>query len=269
MDTSAVPCIDEGPSGSDPNGGISVFPRSPYAGQPKAPLYALSTSIEYSDRKQLQPLRDHIIVIYDRLFLAECMKIVLQGALDASVEISPSIDGDFSKSPGIRSRLVLISVDDLKKPNIPELIDRAKAAVPNARIVVMAYSPEPRQVREVLECGAKGCIPMTMGFAVAIEAVKFILAGGTYAPPESLMASESGVLRSEQRDPARSVSPREMEIIRAIQQGKSNKIIAYELNLCESTVKVHIRNIMKKLHAKNRTDVAVRSARLIADARAG
>jgi DNA-binding NarL/FixJ family response regulator len=44
--------------------------------------------------------------------------------------------------------------------------------------------------------------------------------------------------------------------VEALRRGKANKIIAYELNMRESTVKVHVRNIMKKLKAKNRTEVA-------------
>jgi len=47
--------------------------------------------------------------------------------------------------------------------------------------------------------------------------------------------------------------------VRAIQQGKSNKVIAYELNMCLSTVKVHVRNVMRKMGAKNRTDVAMKA----------
>jgi DNA-binding NarL/FixJ family response regulator len=47
-----------------------------------------------------------------------------------------------------------------------------------------------------------------------------------------------------------------MAVIEMIRQGKANKTIAYELNMCESTVKVHVRNIMKKLRARNRTQVA-------------
>ena len=49
---------------------------------------------------------------------------------------------------------------------------------------------------------------------------------------------------------------RQAEVVQALRKGKANKIIAYELNLRESTVKVHIRNIMKKLKATNRTEVA-------------
>jgi DNA-binding NarL/FixJ family response regulator len=48
-------------------------------------------------------------------------------------------------------------------------------------------------------------------------------------------------------------------VIRALQQGKPNKVIAYELNMCESTVKVHVRNLMKKMKAKNRTDLAIKT----------
>jgi DNA-binding CsgD family transcriptional regulator len=52
-------------------------------------------------------------------------------------------------------------------------------------------------------------------------------------------------------------SPRQREVLRRLWMGKPNKAIAYELNMCESTVKVHIRQIMKKLNATNRTQVVV------------
>ena len=51
-------------------------------------------------------------------------------------------------------------------------------------------------------------------------------------------------------------STRQAAVVEALRRGKSNKQIAYELAMCESTVKVHVRNIMKKLNAKNRTQVA-------------
>jgi DNA-binding NarL/FixJ family response regulator len=56
---------------------------------------------------------------------------------------------------------------------------------------------------------------------------------------------------------------RELAVIQAIQQGKSNKLIAYHLNMCESTVKVHVRNIMRKLAAKNRTEVAIKAQNML------
>ena len=57
---------------------------------------------------------------------------------------------------------------------------------------------------------------------------------------------------------------RQAAVVEAVRQGKANKIIAYELNMRESTVKVHVRNIMKKLKAGNRTEVAYIASKLIA-----
>jgi DNA-binding NarL/FixJ family response regulator len=48
-----------------------------------------------------------------------------------------------------------------------------------------------------------------------------------------------------------------MEVLQRLWQGKQNKMIAYDLDMCESTVKVHIRHIMKKLNAHNRTQVVL------------
>ena len=97
-----------------------------------------------------------------------------------------------------------------------------------------------------------------MGFEITIEAVRFVLAGGTYVPMDCLLASDPPA-DAPQPTTSGLVTGRELAVIRAIQKGKSNKVIAYELNMCESTVKVHVRNIMKKMNAKNRTEVAVKA----------
>ena len=57
-------------------------------------------------------------------------------------------------------------------------------------------------------------------------------------------------------------TPRQMQVLTCLRQGMSNKIIAYQLEMCESTVKVHIRHIMKKLRATNRTQVVFITNRL-------
>jgi DNA-binding NarL/FixJ family response regulator len=54
-------------------------------------------------------------------------------------------------------------------------------------------------------------------------------------------------------------------VLRALREGKANKIIAYELNMRESTVKVHVRNIMKRLNARNRTEVAFKTRDLFSE----
>ncbi|MBV9288310.1 MAG: response regulator transcription factor [Hyphomicrobiales bacterium] len=68
---------------------------------------------------------------------------------------------------------------------------------------------------------------------------------------------------SRESPTASTMTSRELAVIRAIQQGKSNKLIAYQLSMCESTVKAHLRNIMRKIGAKNRTDVAIKAQRIL------
>jgi DNA-binding NarL/FixJ family response regulator len=91
-----------------------------------------------------------------------------------------------------------------------------------------------------------------------------MLAGGTFAP----LALTAGLPQASNRNdlPAPAdgqaakdyrLTYREAEVLQLLQLGKPNKIIAFELSISESTVKVHVRNIMKKLHATNRTQVAL------------
>ena len=68
---------------------------------------------------------------------------------------------------------------------------------------------------------------------------------------------------AEFRNRISGLSSREKDVLEGLVAGKANKIIAYELNMRESTVKVHVRNIMKKLHATNRTEVAYLASRLL------
>ncbi|MGO9420113.1 response regulator transcription factor, partial [Roseiarcus sp.] len=72
-------------------------------------------------------------------------------------------------------------------------------------------------------------------------------------------ADQLGLSPQKTLQPGGILTDREHLVVKAIKEGKSNKVIAYELNMCESTVKVHVRNVMKKFNAKNRTEVAMRT----------
>ena len=115
--------------------------------------------------------------------------------------------------------------------------------------------------------GLRGCIPTSLKPQVAAAAVRLMLAGGTFAPLELAPASLSRLSSGEMAEivvpkacgqaEALRLTYREAEVLRLLQHGKPNKIIAFELDIAESTVKVHMRNIMKKLRASNRTQVAL------------
>ena len=108
---------------------------------------------------------------------------------------------------------------------------------------------------------------MTTKFEVAVAIIRIVLAGGTYVPIDCLPSQSGRERGSSARDkgsrPSAALTARELSVVRAIQLGKPNKAIAYSLNMTESTVKVHVRHIMAKLKAKNRTEIAVMSKKNI------
>jgi len=142
-------------------------------------------------------------------------------------------------------------------PSFDERLLGVVRAHPDIPVVVIGDEEDPRRIAEILGQGARGYIPTSVRLNVAIGALRLAMAGGIFIPPSALQNSGRG--RSE---PQRSVhcmlglSERQAVVANAVALGKPNKTIAYELDLSENTVKVHIRSIMKKLQARNRTEIA-------------
>jgi DNA-binding NarL/FixJ family response regulator len=155
--------------------------------------------------------------------------------------------------------MVIISLDETDAQEIAKALSIISNLAPSPPTIVISSKYNFEVTRAVIGRGAKGYILMTMGFEIAVEAVRFILAGGTYVPPECLLYAIPTAAPPSHPAAFGAITGRELAVVRAIQQGKSNKAIAYELNMCESTVKVHVRNVMKKLRATNRTDVAIKA----------
>ncbi len=125
--------------------------------------------------------------------------------------------------------------------------------------MVLSNVEEPDAVLNALGSGAKGYIPTSAPLEVAIEAMRLVKAGGVYVPASILLAvrqPEIPVQPTESQPSQLIFTARQRSVVEALRRGKANKIIAHELQMRESTVKVHVRNIMRKLKAKNRTEVA-------------
>jgi DNA-binding NarL/FixJ family response regulator len=201
-----------------------------------------------------------IAVIEPRQFLRECILQGLQPRFPHRILSFSKIE-EFESYPfRARPRLVVVVLTGTKELDAQTREaagERLAALASQAPIVVLASPQDPQLMRCALAAGVKGFIPMSIGFDLAIEAVRFILAGGTYVPVEFLMNSTETSAPAPLHLEHPTITAREMRVVRAIKQGKSNKLIAYELSMCESTVKVHVRHIMKKLGAKNRTAVAM------------
>ncbi|MGO4123523.1 LuxR C-terminal-related transcriptional regulator [Inquilinus sp. YAF38] len=238
------------------------FVRSEAASLPAA-IEATKLAIDCSagDRTVDHPVPGPTVAIIDRRALGrETLTQALAGA-DARFRGRAFVDiGEWELSPDRDGTSVILLGCGAAGHDHPPLGDDLRALVaahPGIPVVVMGESEDPRHVAEILGQGARGYIPTSVSLSVAIGALGLAMAGGIFVPASALR--NSGHERQEREQTVHSLlglSERQGAVADAVALGKPNKIIAYELDLCESTVKVHIRTIMKKLQARNRTEVA-------------
>jgi len=200
-----------------------------------------------------------IAVIESRIFLQECIRRSMQSAFSLPILTCSTLSELELGLKAASAAIVIVSWMEASNEANTNVLNALSELVPNVPVVVLAQTNDVDLARTAIRHGAKGYIPCMLEFDITIEAVRFVLAGGTYVPMDCVLATGPSVLASPVPRPSGGVTAREAAVIRALQQGKSNKVIAYELNMCESTVKVHVRNLMKKVKAKNRTDLAIKA----------
>ena len=154
-----------------------------------------------------------------------------------------------------------------------DAIQKIHETLPETPIIILSAVFDKEVVQKTIEIGAAGYIPKTSSNAVIISAVNLVLSGGVYIPPELLQdtsQNEFNLLKQVENLPAaqdvsekvKILSPRQIDVIRLISKGRSNKQIAYELGLTEGTVKLHVTAILKILNVYNRTGAVVEATRL-------
>ncbi len=164
---------------------------------------------------------------------------------------------------------------DLAMPgaNWLEAIKRIHEKLPETPIIILSAVFDKEIVQKTIEIGAAGYVPKTSSNAVILGAVKLVLSGGAYIPPELLnnsLKNEFDILKQVETisddesvsENVKTLTPRQIDVIRLIAKGRSNKQIAYELGLTEGTVKLHVTAILKIFNVYNRTGAVMEATRL-------
>jgi DNA-binding NarL/FixJ family response regulator len=207
-----------------------------------------------------------IVLIEQRVFARDCLARCLKSATGQNVIAYGSVEEWLEDSGAVSGSLVVICITgDIRGALAQRELAQLPTVAQRLPTVVLSDFDDVDHVVDVLNRGAQGCIPTSLAFDVAVEALRLVKAGGAFVPAGSLMAArrtaENG---SSTRQTAVSMfTARETAVVHALRRGRANKMIAHELNMRESTVKVHVRHIMKKLGAKNRTEVALMAAGIL------
>lgn len=158
---------------------------------------------------------------------------------------------------GINAAVLLLHIGARKvtDADVSTEIKAIKADWDPVPVIILSECEDWEQVVCAIELGARGFIPTSVGIKICVEAVHLAMAGGIFIPATSL-TGRTPLRKSDTHELSGLFTAREIQVIHLLRQGKANKMIAYELNMSEATVKVHMHNIMKKFGATNRTEVA-------------
>lgn len=148
---------------------------------------------------------------------------------------------------------------------IARIMFQMELILPGVPVAILAADDSWDSIVATLRIGVRGYIPTGSHASVIIEAIRLLCAGGTYAPIASYLrhrpeCAPDGLPGKTSLDV--NFSSRQLQIISCLRRGFANKNIAYQLSMSEGTVKVHIRNIMKKIGARNRTQVVTMTSAL-------
>ena len=131
-------------------------------------------------------------------------------------------------------------------------IRRMVAAAGGAPVAVISGNVS-RELAELSErAGAVGFVPKTLGAKAMVSAVRLMAKGERFHPLGLLNAENSAAVEGQQ-----ALTRREVDVLRGLAEGLSNKEIARELDLQEVTVKLHVKTLSRKLGARNRTHAAM------------
>lgn len=206
-----------------------------------------------------------ILLIDDHSLFRDGMQLVLQ-KMDKDVYIvdSSSYEGaqqHITDHPDLDLVLLDLNLPGLSDTNALTAIRKDLPATP---VVVLSSNDDGGKVQQILSLGAQGYIPKSTPADVLIRALKLVFSGGIYIPPE-ILSQQTG-LQNNTDDASMPtpltdtpLTPRQQDVLSKLVHGHSNKAIGKQLDMAESTVRIHIAAILKTLDVSNRTQ-AVRAA---------
>jgi DNA-binding NarL/FixJ family response regulator len=207
-----------------------------------------------------------IVLIDRRPLTRQCLSRWLQeGSPDLRVVSvgSPADLLDTSRSLSAPHSIIFsIGAASVRDPVVLGKISLLRRHMSRIPLILLSDSDDVEEIVAAFEHGVRGYIPTSLEPSEAAAALQCVAAGGTFVPASAVInfaqdrQNGTGPSIEHETSALRRLTPRESEVLARLRQGKPNKIIAHELQITESTVKVFVRRILMKLDASNRTEVA-------------
>lgn len=203
------------------------------------------------------PIR--VLLVDDHALFRSGIKLLLQRHDDFEVvgEASDAIEG-VKRAKALQPDIVLL---DLHMPGLSglEAIQLIRDEVPECHIILLTVSEEGDDLTTALKNGAAGYLLKNIDADFFLSALRRAMQGDSVISNEMTAKLVANLRRGSNSVTSElgKLTPREGDILTQLASGLSNKEIARELNLAESTVKIHIQSILKKLGLSNRVQAAI------------
>ena len=137
-----------------------------------------------------------------------------------------------------------------------------RAQHPGVPVVIVSANEDRGVMRRCIDFGACGFIPKTTGVETMREAIRAVLGGKTWTPPDVDFSTpaDKGTIDTVRR--LASLTPQQVRVLMMLSEGLLNKQIAWELSVSEATVKAHVSAILQKLGVESRTQAVIAAARI-------
>jgi two-component system, NarL family, nitrate/nitrite response regulator NarL len=233
------------------------FQRSSGSVHDGAVDYARGVALEFAE-----PARRHLAIIDQSRLRRDCLKLALgqQPRRWRVTDVAAAADLVRLAREGESFAVILLGASTCGHVDLVDLALLA-AAVPHIPILVIADCDDQERARAILRSGARGFLPTNLSLKVLVAALERIRAGGTYVPLELTAPTHVDEPRKSSRSPWQELTRRQRDVLALISEGKPNKLIADALTMSESTVKAHVKQIIKRLHVANRTQAALLATR--------
>ena len=200
-----------------------------------------------------------MLVDHDRLFSAALGTLIGSGPFRVCHHAATVDDAQAAITQGVEPDLIVVALSEAASEEAGGL-KRLRAAT-SARIAVLADAIADRTLSLSLKAGADAYLNKSMSSESLLRALQLVMLGEVVYPTHVaslLIANANERPQPERAQPANNdLSKREIQILRCLLAGQSNKAIARNLHITESTVKMHFKNVMRKINAQNRTQAAV------------
>jgi len=208
-----------------------------------------------------------VLIADDQALFRRGLYVVL-GTEDGIEVVAEAENGEdaIEKARELAPDVVLMDVR-MPRVNGIESARQIRADVPTTKILMLTVSDEEDDLYEAVKAGANGYLLKEISVEEVAEAIRAVVQGQSLISPSmaSKLLNEFNALvkRAEEKQqfPAPTLTSREVEVLRLVAKGMSNREIADELYISENTVKNHVRNILEKLHLHNRMEAVIYAVR--------